>query len=153
MPNFGSIFGTGGGGPGSFFGSSPMMPASGGGSGGFAMGGGGSNPQVQAYMQYLSQALPSINNGLRAGTIQPGQALQNFQGPQSFGIPSSGFGEMMGGGSGGFDMNAIMQLLQRMGMGGGSPSSGNPMDSIAQMVAPQQGGYHPSVTPYYGGGG
>lgn len=70
------------------YGSSPMMPSSG------AATPGGGNPfaaQQQAYSQYLAQALPNIQNGIRAGTIQPGQALQNFQGPQAFGLPQ-GYG-------------------------------------------------------------
>lgn len=61
------------------YGSSPMMS------------GGSIGAPEEQYFQYLSQALPNIMNGINAGTIRPGQTLQNFQGPQAFGIPSSGF--------------------------------------------------------------
>lgn len=87
------------------YGSSPMIPAGG-------LGGGPSQyqPQMQAYAQYLSQALPSINNAWAAGTLPQGQMPSNFQTPQSFGLPGTGgSGGMMPGGS--------------MG-GGGMPGSG-----------------------------
>lgn len=79
----------------------------------------GSTPQMQAYSQYLSQALPSINNGIRAGTIQPGQQLQNFQGPQAFGLPANfSFGNAGAGGG---------------GMSPATPSPGTMMPSASPM--------------------
>jgi len=83
---------------------SPMVPLT------DFLGGGGA---MGNYFAYLMQALPNILNGIRAGTIQPGQQLQNFQGPQAFGLPGPS-----GGAGGGNQLSMIMPLLQLLFSGG-----------------------------------
>ena len=56
--------------------------------------------QQNAYFNYMAQALPSINNGIRAGTLQPGTAYNSLLGPQAFGwdaANASGPGNTPGG--------------------------------------------------------